>query len=207
MSEFAKVEDIFSIPLYMSKIDLNDIDVVDIPTFSDSVNALGAQRCQLSSSDSLLNENRFFSLRKQIDTHMNRFYYDILGYSNITSPYMSSSWLVRSLPGQRSDWHLHRNCIFSGVVYLQVNDKSGNISFMRPRYQELCSTFQPPIQQFTAYNSDISLALTRGMIIIFPSQIQHRVEQNNSDEERISIAFNYFLKGKFTKHTESLELR
>ena len=63
----------------------------------------------------------------------------------------------------------------SGVLYLKVPKDSGNIVFYDPFDMNKAINFSPEEK----------------MIIIFPDQLLHSVEPNQSDEDRISIAFNF----------------
>ncbi len=45
-----------------------------------------------------------------------------------------------------------------------------------------------------------------GTLLLFPSWLPHMVEANQSEERRISIAFNVMLKGKMGAHTMRAEV-
>ena len=51
------------------------------------------------------------------------------------------------------------------------------------------------------------LQLDEGKVVIFPSHLEHKVEKNLSKEKRYSIAFNFFVKGKFGREEYILELK
>ena len=52
------------------------------------------------------------------------------------------------------------------------------------------------IDVYNNFNSEIFLLqLNAGELIIFPSNLSHSVPPNNSDEERISLSFNTWIKG------------
>ena len=76
--------------------------------------------------------------------------------------------------------HRHSNTdnpnLFSGVVYLQVPKNSGNLVFLNPlSIDSECLIYSPKEKE----------------VIFFPSILPHFVEPNLSQEDRISIAFNY----------------
>ena len=49
---------------------------------------------------------------------------------------------------------------------------------------------------YNHFNShNFSLAMNKGELILFPSNLQHSVPYNQSDEERISLSFNTWSKG------------
>jgi ectoine hydroxylase-related dioxygenase (phytanoyl-CoA dioxygenase family) len=46
-----------------------------------------------------------------------------------------------------------------------------------------------------------------GTIVIFPSHLEHSVEKNISNDKRYSIAFNFYVRGKFGKEEYELEIK
>jgi uncharacterized protein (TIGR02466 family) len=202
MTVHVHIEHIFPTPIYVSSIDVGDINIDHIKCRTNGP----ANIVNLSVTNDLLLEEYFRDLKSKIDEHMSHFYHEVLGYDFDVFPEMSSSWLVRSLPGQESDWHIHANSLFSGVVYVKADENCGDISFRKD--PDITSFLQPPIKQKTIYNHRVRRFNPKtGMLLIFPSNILHKVEINNANFERISIAFNYFVKGSFKEHISSLELR
>ena len=58
------------------------------------------------------------------------------------------------------------------------------------------------------FNSHIgSTVTTTGDMIIFPSSLNHSVQQNESNEDRIAIALNVFLEGVFDEKLASVNLK
>jgi len=50
---------------------------------------------------------------------------------------------------------------------------------------------RPAVVELTAENTDqIVVSVKNGSLLIFPSYLQHSVDANMSEEERISISFN-----------------
>lgn len=86
--------------------------------------------------------------------------------------------------------HDHANCLFSGVYYVKTPKDSGNLMFYDPR--EARTFYKPSVQAFTAYTADaVAHPPEAGILLIFPSWLKHGVDPNLSDEERVSISFNY----------------
>ncbi len=86
--------------------------------------------------------------------------------------------------------HDHANCLFSGVYYLQTAEHCGNLMFYDPR--EARTFYKPSVREYTAYTADaIAHAPEPGLLLIFPSWLKHGVEPNLSQQDRISISFNY----------------
>jgi uncharacterized protein (TIGR02466 family) len=93
--------------------------------------------------------------------------------------------------------HIHAKSFFSGVYYIKVPENSGSLNFKNP--SELQRLFVNDIDHhiadlssFTAQNWTVQPHAD--MMVLFPSWLEHDVDQNLSDDTRISIAFNTRIK-------------
>lgn len=85
--------------------------------------------------------------------------------------------------------HVHQDT-FSGVFYLQVPEKSGNLVVSNPGINPLWQGTMLTSSK-NKFNSDkLKIQPTEGTIYIWPSYLPHSVEPNDHDETRISISFN-----------------
>jgi hypothetical protein len=50
------------------------------------------------------------------------------------------------------------------------------------------------------------MPVTKGLLIMFPSRLEHLVLLKKNDNQRISLAFNTFLKGKLGENKSLNEL-
>ena len=102
-------------------------------------------------------------------------------------------WKNINGPGNFNVRHNHPRSDLSGVLWIKTPKNSGNIVFTSPhffnRYQEIDSY----TDEFK-YNSNSYISYyfipKEGHILIFPSFLEHEVEINKSDEDRISYSFN-----------------
>ena len=95
--------------------------------------------------------------------------------------------------------HSHPNNFLSGVYYVRTHPGADTISFHDPRNQT--GIIKPPVVELTGENTDlVVLSVKNGTLLIFPSYLQHSVDTNRSEEERISISFNIM----FSSFTENL---
>ncbi len=86
--------------------------------------------------------------------------------------------------------HDHANCLFSGVYYVKTPQECGNLMFYDPRSAR--TFYRPSVSNFTAFTADaVAHPAEAGLLLIFPSWLRHGVDPNLSDEERVSISFNY----------------
>ena len=75
------------------------------------------------------------------------------------------------------------------------------IIFYDPRPQ--AGVLNPEVKGFTKANATAwELKSTTNRMIMFPSWLQHLVPINNSDNNRISIAFNVMLRGIVGQSTD-----
>jgi uncharacterized protein (TIGR02466 family) len=115
-------------------------------------------------------------------------------------PYITQSWANYTKPGQHHHKHAHPNSFISGCVYIAAKDDK--IYFYRDGYKQI----KLPSENWNRYNSESWwFEVNEGDVIIFPSSLTHMV-QTVDGEERISIAFNSFLKGTIGSADELTEL-
>jgi uncharacterized protein (TIGR02466 family) len=108
------------------------------------------------------------------------------------APYITQSWANFTQKGQWHHKHEHPNSFISGVFYVQAVEDKDKIHFYKNGYQQL----KIPAETFNLYNSDSWwLGVKTGQLILFPSHLTHMVHTVETDETRISISFNTFLKG------------
>jgi uncharacterized protein (TIGR02466 family) len=198
-----EIQRVFATPIYMSEVDISGITDGHL---DENFQKMTHDTTSVSDNEQILNVPKFEFLRTQIVEHMNHLYYDVYGYSKETYPALSSSWLLLSTPNDMSGMHTHGNSIFSGVVYLRVPKNSGGIRFSRGN-SNLTDIMVPKIERQNEFNSKFfSIDAREGMILIFPSSVPHQVLRNRSNEDRVSLSFNFFLKGKFVAPAAYLEI-
>lgn len=106
--------------------------------------------------------------------------------------FITQCWSNITRKGERHHEHTHPNSIVSGVFYFQNNSKLPPIQFRRNDYHQISLD----IGKHNNFNSaTFLLPAESGELLLFPSTLTHSVLSNESDEDRISIAFNTFSKG------------
>jgi len=94
-------------------------------------------------------------------------------------------WMNVNKLGDYNTPHYHTNSAFSGVLYIQCGGGS-NIEFTHDTLKD----HYPFWTKSEMFANKFQLYPKVGRLIIFPSWIKHSVLPNESDNERISIAFN-----------------
>ncbi len=112
---------------------------------------------------------------------------------------ISGCWATVLPQGAAHKAHHHPNNFLSGVYYVRTRPGADSINFHDPRNQT--GIIRPPVAELTAENTDqVVVSVKDGTLLVFPSYLQHSVDANASEEERISISFNIM----FSAFTEKL---
>ena len=99
------------------------------------------------------------------------------------------AWINVSSPGDYQEYHIHPLRHFSLVYYVKSNEESGNIRF---KFKSSDDMFPLPIDNYTdASFDDCFYKPEECSALIFRSNLQHMVEKNKSEEDRISVAMNF----------------
>ena len=103
------------------------------------------------------------------------------------------SWVNINPPLSFNVKHCHPNCDIAGVLWIKIPENSGDIVFHSPynyiSYNEMiCYTRE--FQEKGKYFHDYKFPAREGNLLLFPAHIEHKVGENNSDEDRISVSFN-----------------
>jgi uncharacterized protein (TIGR02466 family) len=102
---------------------------------------------------------------------------------------ITGCWSTVLAKGAAHRAHTHPNNFLSGVYYVRTPPGADTINFHDPRNQ--AKVIRPPVVELTAGNTDqVVVRVMNGTLLMFPSYLEHSVDANMSEEERISISFN-----------------
>lgn len=104
---------------------------------------------------------------------------------NESSFIITEAWLNINHPGAYQEFHEHGQNHISGCYYVDVPENSGDFYIFNP----LFSPVKPPLKK-NANPDVIPIKPGNGQLVLFRSNWWHRVGQNRSDKDRISLAFN-----------------
>ena len=106
-------------------------------------------------------------------------------------------WFNIAEPGNYQEYHSHPNMHFSAVYYVDTPPKSGNIVFRN--IEQIVDSYTiptvPVLTKPAAFKS-CSYQPEPMLLLVFKSNLQHMVEKNFSNKDRISIAMNFDLVRK-----------
>jgi uncharacterized protein (TIGR02466 family) len=107
---------------------------------------------------------------------------------------VTGCWVNVLPPGRAHRAHSHPNNFLSGVYYVRTQTGADTINFHDPRSQT--HIIRPPVTALTADNTDqVVVTVKDGTLLLFPAWLEHSVDENRSDEERISVSFNVMFSG------------
>ena len=102
---------------------------------------------------------------------------------------INNMWAIVNVGGSTNLRHQHGNSTISGAYYVRAPEKSGDIVFYDPRPAPVYS--YPIAQNPNFLNAQInSVSPKEGALVLFPSYLDHSVNENLSNTERIVISFN-----------------
>ena len=102
---------------------------------------------------------------------------------------VTGCWANVLAQGAAHRMHSHPNNFLSGAYYVRTHPGADSINFHDPRPQ--ARIIRPPVVALTAENTDqVVVRVKNGTLLLFPSYLEHSVDANASEEERISLSFN-----------------
>ena len=108
-------------------------------------------------------------------------------------PYITQSWLNFTKTSEFHHKHSHPNSLVSGVLYFDCDENFDKIIFFKPQTH---STIVPTIKTPNYWNAGSwFFSVKTNNVVLFPSTLEHMVENKQGDNLRISLAFNVFIKG------------
>jgi uncharacterized protein (TIGR02466 family) len=103
---------------------------------------------------------------------------------------LGASWAMINQTNASNQIHDHPNSVLSGVYYVNVPEPVSQIRFYDPRHVK--TFYIPDNITLNDYSSEVAAYVPKaGTFLLFPSWLKHSVAPNLSDEDRISVSFNY----------------
>ena len=132
----------------------------------------------------------FYEVKERVDEL--HFYFE---FKDELVSTIDNCWVNINKNGDSNAVHDHGQGLFSGVYYVKSEKDSGDIVLRTPVAAHSYAITQDFIKTNNPFNSSIQRFTPKtGDLVLFPSWILHYVEPNLSGEDRISIAFNTYLK-------------
>ena len=184
----------FPCPIHTIFVDIPNIDELVQYVYQESKENVGVKRSNAGgwqSDDTYHGDN---PITRIIHPQMESFFADKSLFKESLTVKMNSLWINLNKPGDYNHSHNHPGCDLSGILWLKVPPKSGNIVFESPhsftQYKLLNNYSEEFINKINMHDW-FYIEPQVGLMILFPSHLNHSVSQNKSDQDRISVAFNF----------------
>lgn len=121
-------------------------------------------------------------------------YWKECNYSDSLTPYVMQMWANRTPTGGWVRCHLHGNMPFTAVLYVDASPEQGNLFLENPLDMVLMNQ---PISPNVKYPMGEEISVNNGDFIMFPGFLRHSVLPNNTDRDRLILAFNIGCRGNY----------
>ena len=149
-----------------------------------------------STSDNILEQKYFSSLKKEIQRHVDIFTKDILEIENTLNFFITRSWVINiEKINNGGPFHSHSNSFFTGVFYINVDEEKDPFQIERSKsYQYLEYNYE----NINEWNQQLMTYYPKkNDLIIFDASLSHRVGHHLTSNLRTVVAFEIFAKGTF----------
>jgi len=201
MPTSSEILPLFSSPVYCAVDDtmpdiLDQIENLEYENYSKNFNG-GSQT---------INQNVLKDLPEMAEflkPHISEYVHGVQGVEDKYIIDVPCSWVNCHQHMDSSHEHTHKHSMYSGIVYLKTHPNCGDLVFTTYKY----ITIDPDRAHYNIYNSRRwTLTPVDGMVVIFPSDLVHYVENNQDTARRYSLAFNIMVRGDFGNPTSYLTL-
>ena len=199
---------VFSTPMGVIKIAKDIFDkesLLEKCTFSESQEDSNGSYSTLAGGSKTISILDYFPEQKEIlMSYFNSFKNEALKLTT-TDFVITTSWVTKTIPGGYSQPHTHKNSVFSAVFYFD-DVPGGKINFQPINIHNDSMLLNDP-DEWTPYTGKAWVYLPeKNNMLIFPSSVFHSVTKNNSEQDRYSLAINFFPIGKIGQNDSYIDI-
>lgn len=133
----------------------------------------------------------FKDLVKALDKHVKAFAKDLEFNLDGRKLKLEDIWINILPPGGIHTGHIHPHSVISGTTYVALPDGSASIKFEDPRLPMMMAAPARIKDARTALRTFHYEAPKVGDVLLWESWLRHEVPMNMSEDDRISVSFNY----------------
>ena len=133
----------------------------------------------------------FEDLVQLLDKHVAAFINDLEFNLDGKKIKLDSIWINILPEGGFHTSHLHPHSVISGTTYVSVPKGASAIKFEDPRHSMMMTAPTREANVREELQSYVSVQPEIGEVLLWESWLRHEVPMNMSEEERISVSFNY----------------
>jgi uncharacterized protein (TIGR02466 family) len=188
------VESLFPIPIYWGSID-SPVVQSKFKLLRDKYVANGQLQYNkdwrnthkistLDFDNNLVEDENLVEFKEELAKHVSEYLRTINRDPAIEQLKVTSSWMTLYKQGDYAHQHCHGAADISGVYYVTADSNDAQFYF-RSSNKAMSSSYIfnkiPEVKRFSPKT---------GMIILFPGWLEHAVEKQLTDQERVSVSFN-----------------
>ena len=183
---------LFITPVFKLKIDMDNTEIIKKLYSLKLKDEKGDPKSNVGgwhSHDNLYTYKEF----KNLNADIVRYAQEAFNHMSVNEkcyPVLQSLWGIINPPGSRNNVHTHPHSFMSGVYYMKVPPKSGEIVFLEPKPQSEILDAPKNNNPNIHLAHSVSLVPEENNLIFFPSWLQHEVMSNLSDKDRVILSFN-----------------
>jgi uncharacterized protein (TIGR02466 family) len=196
------IDNLFPIPI--------GIDRLPKELTSTQLNFLTTQKMKpnpnnaVSEDKYVLDSKELIDLRDELLKIVREYFKAVYAPADDVDVYITQSWVNSTEPSKYHHVHTHPNSFISGVFYIHSEGETDKIMFHKSGYEFIKLT---PTTWNTYNSTSWWYSVNTGDVILFPSSLTHEVPPTTSSNNRMSLAFNVFLKGRLGDYIASTELK
>ena len=183
---------LFTIPIFETRVEVTD-------NILESCKLLSYKRTSFENSFishemNVLSLKDFERLKNEIGKNVMHVLCDVCKLKTDISVEITSSWINIHKPGDYAQSHNHMNSVLSGVLYLKTPENCGDIVFESPTNLFGTTFVFEVVEDNNLNSSSRTFSPTVNTLYLFPSHLRHYVQKNMSNDDRISLAFNCYIR-------------
>lgn len=149
-----------------------------------------------SLDDLPIRDPRFGELARLLDKHVAAFAKDCAFDLGGRKLKLDSLWVNVLKPGGTHSGHIHPHSVVSGTVYVTVPPGAGALKLEDPRLPMMMAAPPRRADAPEPLRSFVYAEPKPGSVFLWESWLRHEVMPGTHRGERISISFNYALRGR-----------
>ena len=186
-----KIHNLFPTPVVQYNIpEITSEEMGEVETYSKDVLQNSGNK---TSKETYVLHKGLFRIREFIETCVKDYTDNVICPGPEVAFEITQSWLNFTKTSEFHHKHSHPNSLVSGVLYFDCDENFDKIIFFKPQTH---STIVPTIKTPNYWNAGSwFFSVKTNNVVLFPSTLEHMVENKQGDNLRISLAFNVFIKG------------
>jgi len=155
----------------------------------------------------VLNDKKLKYMKKFIAQQLDLFGTQVLKLTPQQKLYVTQSWFNFNPKGSHHHMHDHPNSLVSGTFYIE-GERNTNCIIDREYSNAVFPFIAIDVTESNLFNKQShTISNDLHTLCLFPSRLRHSVEVNHNDVERITLAFNCYLKGTLGVQKYRTELK